>query len=88
MLTEELKQFVDKYNITVVNPIESYRKEHNLPDDKWLLKVIYGDKAMKDGVWETINFYSHAPRGARHAGLYVQPAPRYFYSHAPRGARR
>ena len=34
MLTEELKQFVDKYNITVVNPIESYRKEHNLPDDK------------------------------------------------------
>lgn len=54
MLTEELKQIADTYRITIVNPTESYRREHNLPSDKWLLKVIYGNKAMKDGVWETI----------------------------------
>lgn len=55
MLTEELKQIADKYLITIVNPTDSYRKEHNLPSDKWLLKVIYGEKAVAmvvEGKWE------------------------------------
>ena len=34
------------------------------------------------------DFYSHAPRGARHLTTSPSRLSNYFYSHAPRGARR
>ena len=36
---------------------------------------------------DMINFYSHAPRGARHRYVDFTSAVLDFYSHAPRGAR-
>ena len=35
-----------------------------------------------------LNFYSHAPRGARHPAVFLRQQLNNFYSHAPRGARR
>ncbi len=35
-----------------------------------------------------VNFYSHAPRGARPHGVPVLVHSHNFYSHAPRGARQ
>ena len=39
------------------------------------------------GAVQVVNFYSHAPRGARHFFGYCTENAGDFYSHAPRGAR-
>ena len=39
------------------------------------------------GLFVHVDFYSHAPRGARLVVRHVSGQHAYFYSHAPRGAR-
>ena len=46
------------------------------------------DENAASKVSGTIDFYSHAPRGARPKSWQQLPASQNFYSHAPRGARQ
>ena len=46
------------------------------------------DPEPLDFLKDTLDFYSHAPRGARQLPVLGIIRVRNFYSHAPRGARR
>ena len=44
-------------------------------------------KGIRFNHWHLVDFYSHAPRGARHFRSPLDTQNAHFYSHAPRGAR-